>query len=196
MSLRAAERSEAISGLFRLTADCFVAGAPRNDKRYMESLIETFHIDWHLLLAQIFNFAIVFGILYWFAFKPLGKVMAERTSKIEKGLDDAKKVEEKLALTKEEFNKAMSEAKKQANAILEKASTETETRKQEMITKAKEEIGAIINQEKQKMQSEKAVTLKEIKKEVADLVIATVEKVLGEKIDEKKDREMIKKMMK
>lgn len=162
----------------------------------MDSLIETFHIDWRLLLAQMVNFAIVFAVLYWFAFKPLGKVMAERTSKIEKGLDDAKKVEEKLARTQAEFNKAMAEAKKQANAILEKAAVDADARKQEMIARAKEEIGQIINQEKQKMQSEKAITLKEIKKEVADLVIATVEKVLGEKIDEKKDREMIKKMIK
>ena len=163
---------------------------------YMGSLIETFHIDWRLFIAQIINFAIVFSVLYWFAFKPLGKIMAERTSKIEKGLEDAKKVEEKLSQTKEEFNKALAEAKKQANIILEKAGIDADARKQEMIVRAKEEIGQIINQEKQKMQAEKAQTLKEIKKEVADLVIAAVEKVLGEKIDEKKDREMIKKMIK
>jgi len=161
----------------------------------MDSLIETFHIDWRLLIAQMVNFSIVFAVLYWFAFKPLAKVMAERTSKIEKGLDDAKKVEEKLSQTQAEFNKAMSEAKKQANAILEKAAQDADARKQEMITRAKEEVGQIINQEKQKMQTEKAATLKEIKKEVADLVIAAVEKVLGEKIDEKKDREMIKKII-
>ncbi|MFH1583041.1 MAG: F0F1 ATP synthase subunit B [Candidatus Falkowbacteria bacterium] len=162
----------------------------------MGSLIETFHIDWRLLIAQIFNFAIVFAVLYWLAFKPLSKVMAERTAKIEKGLLDAKKVEEKLSETQAEFNKAMIEAKKQANAILKKASADADERKQEMIVSAKEEIGQIINKEKEKMQTEKAVTLKEIKKEVADLVMATVEKVLGEKIDEKKDREMIKKMIK
>jgi len=162
----------------------------------MDSLIETFHIDWRLLIAQIFNFAIVFAVLYWFAFKPLAKVMTERTTKIEKGLDDAKKVEKKLSETQAEFNKAMIEAKKQANMMLEKAAVDADARKQEMIVRAKEEIGQIINQEKQKMQTEKTATLKEIKKEVADLVISTVEKVLGEKIDEKKDREMIKRMIK
>ncbi len=162
----------------------------------MDSLIETFHLDWHLLLAQIVNFAIVFAVLYWFAFKPLAKVMAERTSKIEKGLLDAKKVEEKLNDTRAEFDKAMNEAKKQANAILEKAAVDADARKQEMIARAKEEVGQIINQERQKMQTEKAATLKEIKKEVADLVISVVEKVLEEKMDEKKDGEMIRKIIK
>lgn len=162
----------------------------------MDSLIETFHIDWRLLAAQAVNFGIVFAVLYFFAFKPLGKVMAERTGKIEKGLNDAKKVEARLEETQIEFDKALSDAKKQANAILEKAAADGDARKQEMIMAAKEEIGQIINQEKRKMQEEKAITLKEIKKEIADLVIAAVEKVLGEKIDGKKDMEMIKKIIK
>jgi len=162
----------------------------------MENLIETFHIDWRLFIAQLINFVIVFSVLYWFAFKPLAKVMAERSDKIAKSLDDAKKVEEKLAETQEEFNKVISEAKKQANSILEKAGSDAEVRRQAELKRAKEEIGAIINQEKQKMQTEKAATLKEIKKEVADLVIIAVEKVIGEKMDEKKDREMLKKIIK
>ena len=162
----------------------------------MENLIETFHLDVKLIMAQVVNFTIVFFVLYWFAFKPLAKAMSERSSKIAKGLDDAKKVEEKLAETQREFNKALVQAKKQANQILEKAALDAEARKQQMTAKAKEEIGAVINQEKQKMQAEKRQTLKEIKKEVADLVIAAVEKVLGEKMDERKDREMIKEIAK
>jgi F0F1-type ATP synthase membrane subunit b/b' len=43
------------------------------------------------------------------------------------------------------------------------------------------------------MQTEKAKTLKEIKREVAELVIDSLEKILEEKIDLKKDKELIKK---
>ena len=162
----------------------------------MENLIETFHIDWRIFITQAINFTIVFLVLYWFAFKPLVRIMAERSSKIAKSLEEAKLIEEKLAQTKVEFNKIVAEAKKQANIAIEKAGVQADLKKQETIVRTKEEIGQIINQEKQKMQTEKAATLKEIKKEAADLVIATVEKVLGEKMDEKKDKEMIKKMIK
>jgi F-type H+-transporting ATPase subunit b len=162
----------------------------------MENLIETFHIDFKLFIAQVINFAIVFAVLYWFAFKPLAKVMSARSEKIAKSLDDAKKVEEKLAQTKSEFSKAMAEAKKQANLILEKAGREADARRAEMVARAKEEIGQIINQEKEKMRAEKARTFKEIKKEVADLVIAAVEKVLGEKVDQEKDGKIIKRIIK
>ena len=162
----------------------------------MESLIETFHIDIKLLIAQVINFAIVFAALYFFALKPLFRIMNDRTAKIEKGLDDAKKVEEKLSKTEEDYKNELAKAKKEANEILNKAAEASEKKKKEMIINAKEEIGLIINKEKENMRQEKAKTLKEIKKEVADLVVASLEKVLGEKVDGKKDEEIIRKIIK
>ena len=162
----------------------------------MENLIETFHIDIKLLIAQAINFAIVFSVLYFFALKPLLKVMRDRTKKIEKSIDDARAIEEKLNKTDEEYNKAISKAKKEANIIMEKANVASEEKRQDLIEKAKNEIGQIINKEKEQMQIEKARTLKEIKKETADLVVASLEKILEEKMDSKKDGELIKKIIK
>lgn len=163
---------------------------------FMDSLVSTFHIDIKLLIAQVVNFAIVFSVLYFFALKPLLKTMQDRTRKIEKGIDDAKKIEEKLARSEEECGKELAKAKREANMILQKAEGKAEEKRKELIAKTKEEIGQIINQEKAKMQSEKAETLKEIKKEVADLVVLSIEKVLDKKLvgeDVKAIEKMIKR---
>jgi F-type H+-transporting ATPase subunit b len=160
----------------------------------MESLIETFHIDAKLIIAQMINFAIVFGVLYFFALKPLAKIMQDRTNKIEKGLEDAKKVEAELENAKQGYEQAIADAKKEANELMEKANVAAEAKKKDMVNKAKEEIGQVINQEKAKMQEEKAETLREIREEIAGLVVAAVEKVLEEKLDTKKDHELIKRI--
>lgn len=162
----------------------------------MESLIETFHVDIKLLIAQAINFAIVFFVLYFFALKPLFKVMRERTEKIEKSMEDAKKVEEKLALAEVEYKAEVSRAKKDAYDILEKAKIAAEEKKKEIVARAKEDVGDIINKERAKMQVEKGKVLREIKKEIGDLVAASLEKILGEKVDNKKDTEIIKKLIK
>jgi F-type H+-transporting ATPase subunit b len=162
----------------------------------MESLISTFHIDLGLFIAQLVNFAIVFSVLYFFAFKPLVKTMAERTEKIDKSLKDADEIENRLALTENEREDIITAAKKQANLIVEEANKRGEEKRNEALAKAKEEIGQIINAEKEKLVRDKAETLKEIKKETAELVILTVEKVLNEKMTSDKDRELIKKMVK
>lgn len=161
----------------------------------MDSLIETFHIDIKLLIAQAVNFAIVFSVLYFFALKPLMKVMGERTKTIEKSLDDAKKIEENLAKAEEDYKEKINEAKKETSAIIAKAMETAEIKKKESINKAKEEIGQIINKEKAKIQEEKGQVLKEIKKEVADLVAVSLEKILKEKVDHKKDKDIIKKLI-
>lgn len=162
----------------------------------MDSLIETFHIDVKLLLAQIINFAVVISVLYFFALKPLIKVMKDRTATIEKSLSDAKNIEKKLNQTEADYKEKINEAKKDANAILIKAGEQAEAKKKEMLNKAKEEIGQIINSEKVQMQAEKAKILKEIKADVADLVVDSLEKILGKKVDKKEGDELIKKIIK
>ena len=37
----------------------------------MEGLVETFHLDIKLLVAQSINFLVVLAVLYFFALKPL-----------------------------------------------------------------------------------------------------------------------------
>lgn len=162
----------------------------------MESLISTFHIDFRLFAAQLVNFAIVFSVLYFFAFKPLVKIMTERTEKIDKSLKDADEIEKRLAQTEKEQTEIIGAAKKQANLIIEEADKRGEERRNELINKAKEDIGQVINGEREKMAREKGETLKEIKKEVAGLVISTVEKLLNEKMNSEKDQELIKKLVK
>ena len=162
----------------------------------MDSLISTFHLDVKLLIAQVINFAIVFAVLYYFALKPLLKAMAERTGKIEQSLDDAKKIEARLAQAEDEYQEIVRKAKAEAAAVMEKTSKEAVERRDEMIASTKEEIGQIINTEKEKMRAEKAHTLKEIKAEVAGLVAASLEKILEKKITDKEDQELIRKIVK
>jgi len=162
----------------------------------MESLISTFHIDIKLFIAQLINFAIVLAVLYFFAFKPLVKIMAERTAKIDKSLKDADEIEKRLSLTEKEQTAVIAAAKKQAAILIEEADKRGEERRTELIAKAKEDIGQVINQERAKMDREKGETLKEIKKEISDLVVLTVEKLLNEKMTGEKDQELIKKLVK
>lgn len=162
----------------------------------MESLISTFAIDWKLLLAQAINFAVVFAVLYFFAFKPLVKLMSERSAKIEKSLEDASAISKRLAQTEKDREEIIIAAKKQAGLIVEEAARRGEEKRQELVNRAKEDIGQVINAEKEKMIREKGEILKEIRREVSGLVVQATEKLLGEKMDSKKDEELVKKLLK
>jgi F-type H+-transporting ATPase subunit b len=161
----------------------------------MDSIIETFHIDWKILIAQAVNFAIVFAVLYYLAVKPILKIMQGRTDKIEKSLADAHAVEAKLKQVEKDQKEILTSARAQATEIINEARRLGEEKKNEMVVKAKEEIGNVINQEKQKMQAEKAKIIKEIKGDIAGMVATGIEKVLEKKIDAAADKELIKNIL-
>jgi len=154
----------------------------------MESLVSIFHIDWKLFIAQLINFAIIFFVLFKFAFKPIAKIMQERTATIEKSLDDARETENRLAEASSEQARILNEAKKDALAIVEKASQSAEQNKQKLIEKTKLEVAAIIAAEKAKIAQEKEESLKEMKQEMTGLVMLAVEKVIKEKMTDNKDQ--------
>src|SRR4030042_519873 len=110
----------------------------------MDSLIETFHLDIRLLLAQMINFSIVMGILYFFAIKPITKIMRDRTKRIEKSLEDAKKIDVRMLALEEQYKATINNAKKEANTIMSQAHEEAQVQKKDMINKAKEEIGSLM----------------------------------------------------
>jgi len=161
----------------------------------MDSLISAFHLDIKLLVAQLVNFAIVFLVLYFFVFKPLFKTTGARSATIAKSLKEAKEIEERLALTKEEQKKMVKEAKIESSKIVEEAARKAEVKKNELIEKAKEEIGVLINREKERMQTEKAATLREIRQEVGELIAASWQKILKEKMDKPTDEKIISKIV-
>jgi len=162
----------------------------------MDSLIETFHINWQTLIGQMVNFGIVFVVLWFFALKPLMKVMQERTKKIEKSLADAKQIEENLLQSEEARVAKMMEAKKEAQKILEQASARAEKTKDEMIIKAKEEVGKVVIQGKEQLARDKEEIMKQAKAEIVNLSLLVAEKVLGRAVDKKADAKLAEEVLK
>ena len=162
----------------------------------MDSLIETFHLDVKAIIAQLVNFAIVFSVLWFFALKPLTKMMRERTGKIEKGLLDAKKNEEKLIALEEDRKKVIADAKKQGLAVLEEASKKAEQERQEAIEKTKKEVAGIIQKGKEQLVSEKTKVVSETKAEIGNLIVAATDKLLGEALTKEMDEKLTHKIIK
>ncbi len=163
----------------------------------MDSFIETFHIDWKIIIAQGINFIIVLFVLYFLIVKPLKKLMKERSEHIEGGLHDAKTNAELLANTKKEYDSIVASARSEAHTIFQEGKKEAETKKAEMIENAKKEVDNMILNGKKVLESEKAKILEEAKSEIVGLVVKATEKLLESKTDEKFDNNsmnQIKKM--
>lgn len=157
----------------------------------MDSIIETFHIDWKIIIAQAINFGIVFVILYVFALKPLSKLMSERSERISKGIDDAKTNADILTRTETEYNEAIAKAKAEASKIFQEGKKEADTKRTEMLEKAKTEVSLVIDSGKKVLEAEKIKMVEEAKKEIVALTLQATEKLLGGKVDRNFDQKTI-----
>ncbi len=158
---------------------------------FMDSIINTFHIDWKIMIAQALNFGVVFFVLYMFALKPLTKIMKERTEKIEKGIKDAKENAEVLNNSKNEYKEVINKAKNEAQTMFQEGKKEAEAKKNQMMEEAKKEVAMMIENGKKTLESEKAKMLSETKSEITSLAVKIAEKLIGSKVDATFDEKTI-----
>ena len=149
----------------------------------MDSIISTFHIDWKIIIAQAVNFGVVFVVLYIFALKPLSKLMAERSEKIAKGIDDAKTNTNLLEKTRAEYDEALQKARLEANKIFQDGKKEAEAKKTLMLEEAKKETTTIIENGKKMLEAEKTKMVEDAKKDIVNLAMLATEKLLSTKQD-------------
>lgn len=158
-------------------------------------LIRALGIDSRILLAQFINFAILAWVLWRYAYKPVFRILENRKKKIEKGIDDAEKAALKLQEAQQESKRIILEARQEAIQVLERAQSKGEERQQEIIKKAESEIGVIMEKERSKIAAEKNNSLTELKGEVASLVMISLQKFLENNLDDKKDKELVAKII-
>jgi len=157
----------------------------------MDELVKTFHIDWHLLLAQMINFSIVVVVLGYFAVKPLTKLMHEREKKIADGLEHAALAEKNLAESEQVKLEKIKEGRQEAMKIVETAEKDLEAVRQEKVAKTQEEVRKIVNDGKSKLNSEQELMYGQVKNGAGEVVILAMQKVLGRSLDEKTHKKLI-----
>ena len=162
----------------------------------MDSLITTFHIDWKIIIAQAINFLIVFLVLYFFALKPLSKLMKEREKRIEGGVKDALTNKELLLATQKEYDTVLAKARIEANTIFQEGKTEAENNKKEIIVKAQAEVESMIASGKRALEAEKTKMVEEAKSDIVSLVVKATEKLLQTEADKSFDQNAINQLKK
>lgn len=159
----------------------------------MDSIIETFHLDWKLFLAQAVNFGIVVFVLWKFAFKPLVKKMDERTKMIEDSYEKTKSLEQEQKDISILKDKIIFEARQESKKIIDEAGVQAKKYDETMKSRTHNEAAKILSQAKDMIMEEKNNMMNQVKAEASELVILAVQKVLQEKITPEMDKKLSEK---
>lgn len=159
----------------------------------MDQLLHSFGIDGRILLWQVINFGVLFGILWLLLYKPVRKIMREREDKVRESLERADKLEAKSKKFEEEFKGKMAAQRKEIEEMHKRALAEQKRLQGELKEKAEEEATRILEEAKNQAKKERAEIMKETEDEIKRLAVMLAERILEKEIDQKKEEEMLKK---
>jgi len=153
--------------------------------------LEGLGINLGYLLVQVFNFLIIFAILAAWMYKPLLNMMQERRETIAKGLEDARIASEARENAEKKAEEILAKAQQESGKIVREATERGERVRAEIKEAAEAEIVKLREEATADAQQEKEKVLGDLRGQVAALSIAAAQKLIGESLDEKRQRALI-----
>jgi len=147
------------------------------------------------LLAQIINFAILLGLMYLVAYKPIMRMFDERSRKIRESMEQTEFIKEQAAHADEEVKKRLEAAGKEGQEVIARAVRTGEEVKREAQQEARQEAESLIARARTEIQRERDDAIDELRKEFADLTILAASKVIDRSLDKKAHRQLIDKVL-
>ncbi|MBO4998399.1 MAG: F0F1 ATP synthase subunit B [Lachnospira sp.] len=143
-------------------------------------------LELHLLtvVLNIVNVLVFFAIIRAFLWKPIMGVMEKRQQMIDDDLNAAKEQNEQAAKLKADYEEALSEAKSEAEEIIEKARKSSSAEHDAAVAKTQEETAKMIAEAKASIEVERSKAMKSVQAEIAGIAMAAAQKVVGNNLDE------------
>ncbi len=144
-----------------------------------------------LMIWTLICFAIAFFVLRRYAFGPIQKAIEARRDRIRQAVEEADNARDEARALLEQHRQLIAEAKSESAGILAEARKVADAQ----IDRAKEEAEAErqrrLEDTKRQIEAETARALDQIRSEVADLTIQATERVTGKVLDSADQRRLI-----
>ncbi len=135
------------------------------------------------LIAFLVNFVILLVILYLFAYKPIIRLMDQRTDKIREGLEAAETARQEMAKSQADTQRALNEARIEGQKLIEQARDMAERYRTEERDRARQEADSIIARARDDITRERDAAIQEVRSHFADLAIAAAEQIIERSLD-------------
>ena len=153
--------------------------------------MEALGINLGYLITQLLGITALILILSAFVYKPMLRVLDERKARIAKGLEDARQAEIARQNADADAKRILDEARAEAANIRREAVVAAEGAAKDVEHKAREDARAIMANAQTEATEERNRILSDLRGQVAAISIAAANKLVGESLDEKRQRQLI-----
>lgn len=157
--------------------------------------IQELGFDLAVLIAQVINVGVLFGLMYLVAYKPLLKMLDARREKIRENVEQIESIKELRSQAEEEATKQLAEAQKEGQGVISRAIHDGEEIKKRSHQEAEQETQTLLEKEQARMQQEREEAIEELRRQFTDLTISAAEKVIQRSLNKEDHRALIDKVL-
>ncbi len=143
------------------------------------------------LIAQLCNLLIQMLLIKKFLIKPVQAVLEKRREKANSMIGDAQAAKEEAENLKAEYEKTMSDARAEANELVQSSKKSAEQRREEIVNAAKDEAARLRAKADEDIQRQRRKAVADAKDEIGSIAMEIASKVVEREIDEKDHRALI-----
>ncbi|MFC2015090.1 F0F1 ATP synthase subunit B [Chloroflexota bacterium] len=148
-----------------------------------------------VLITQIITFILLLVILRLAAYKPLMRMLDERSNRVKESIEQTEAIKTQAANAEEGAKKQIEAASKEGQEMVARAVKAGDEIRQKAQEEAKPEAEVLIFKARVEIQRERDEAIDELRKEVAELTITAAEKVIEQKLDKEAHRQLIDKVL-
>lgn len=153
-------------------------------------------IDAKALIIQLVTFVLAFLVLKKWAFTPIIKLMDARRQTIEDGVALGEKMKQDEAKFQAKVDAELADARQEADGIIAAAKNTSRDTIRDAEAKAQDKAAGVLKDAEERIKTDTARARKKLEGELVGLISDATEAIIGEKVDAKKDAQLIDKALK
>jgi F-type H+-transporting ATPase subunit b len=153
-------------------------------------------LDLPTFIGQLVSFLILLGLLVYFGYKPIRKMLDERANRIKESMEQAEATKQEYEQAKVAVQEQIGKAREEGQAIISQAAQIGDRLKEEARGEARKEAQALVERARVELERERDKVIDDLRHEFVDTAILAAEKVINETLDKERHRKLIEQAMK
>jgi len=140
-------------------------------------------------------FLILFPIINSFFIKPLNEAIDDRTRSLEQTFSEAETLRSDMTNLRSDYDRRLAATEAEARDQIQAQIREAQNLRQTLMAEASAKADELVSRAQQEIESEKAKVIVELRTSVVDMSLAAAEKVVGENMDNERNRRLVQEFI-
>ena len=147
------------------------------------------------LIAQLVNFSILLGIMYFLVWPRLRDGLDERRRRIQEGLEASTRAQERAVQAEAEVQAQLEQARREGQNLIAQSQQIANRLQEDSRQQAQQDAEGLLVRARNEIQLERDNAIAELRREFADLTITAAEKVISQSLDRQAHHRLIEEVL-